>query len=165
MTLESDRKLLDLHALLLDRKAKMPEGSASTALLRQGSPEIIAKCTEELGEAFQALLEQDPDQVNLEISQAVYNLIVLMVHTGKGSMDALVNELEKERANPALLPQTLGLSFRICAESMGKAYGTLLDPTSNDGQVNSSVAAVIYSFEKAMKVAKKGSIEGVWAQI
>lgn len=162
--MESDR-LVDLHQVLLQRKVEMPEGSSTARLLRQGVPKILEKCTEEMGEAFQALLEQDASQVNLEVSQVIYNLMVLMVATGKGDMGSVVTELERKTSNPKELPETLGLAIRNCAESMGEAYFTLLSETSDSEEANLKVADVIYNFQNAMELTHKGSWEGVLQEL
>lgn len=159
--MERGQGLVDLHQLLLARKAQMPEGSSTTRLLQQGAPKILEKCTEELGEVFQALLEQDADQVNLEVSQAIYHLTVLMIATNRGDMAGVEVELSKRESISEALPETLGLAIRNSAENMGKAFNALLSATSTEQQVNLTIASVIQSFQTAMKLAEKGSWEGV----
>ena len=159
-----NERLAELGQTLFDRRVQMPEGSSTTRLYREGPPRIIAKGTEELGEVFQALLEQDDDQVNLEVSQATYYLLAWMVYK-TGSLDGLIEELERRQFIPQELPETLGLAMRNCAESMGRAYQTLMIDSSTNREVNQRVTDVICNFQDAMAVAGKGSWEGVLSQI
>lgn len=152
-----NERLVELYQTLLQRKAEMPEDSSTTRLLREGSPGIIAKGTEELGEFFQALLEQGDEEVNLECSQTSYYILVFMVAQDKGDIREVVTELDSRESKSLSLPTTLGLAIRICAENMGKTYSTLLSPTSTNADVNSSVVRTFWSFRDAIEVAGKGS--------
>lgn len=67
---------------LLDIKAQRPEGSTTVQLLDQGTHSIGKKIVEEASEVWMAAEHEGLDDLALEISQLVYHLQVLMVHTG-----------------------------------------------------------------------------------
>jgi phosphoribosyl-ATP pyrophosphohydrolase len=162
--LMANERLAELGQTLVSRRIEMPEGSSTTRLYREGPPRIIAKGVEELGEFFQALYEQDDNQVNAEASQALYYLFAWTVYK-VGNLDGLLAELEKKQPSQRGMPQTLGHAVRKCSESMGRAYQGLLSEAVDSDECNLRVAEVIFNFQDAMAAAGKGSWEGVLAEI
>ncbi len=67
---------------LLNIKAQRPEGSTTVQLLDQGTHSIGKKIVEEASEVWMAAEHEGVDDLALEISQLLYHLQVLMVHTG-----------------------------------------------------------------------------------
>jgi len=160
-----NERLVALEQTLFSRRSEMPEGSSTVELLRSGPPKILEKCTEEMGEVFQALLEQDDDQVNLEISQAIYNVMVLMAACDKGSMEGVLDVLQAKQSDSGPLPKSLGEMMRVISESTGRFYRTILSETSSDDDVNLTVADLLGNYQDAIKLTSKGSWEGVLEKI
>ena len=156
-----NERFIDFGHLLLQRKAEMPEGSATVRELQEGPPKIIAKEFEEMGEVSQALFEQDGNQVNREISQAMYHLLVAGVYWGKLDIEGVATEFERKKSFPRNLEISLGLAFRNCGQSMGLAYSALMSVDSTNQEVNSRIADVMINFQDAMQIAGKGSWDAV----
>lgn len=82
--------------LLLERAAARPEGSSTVAALDAGVHEIGKKVLEESGEVWLAAEQGGRDDLAEEMSQLVYWLQVLMVHTGIGP-DEVIGYLYRPR--------------------------------------------------------------------
>lgn len=71
-----------LFAELQEIKTQRPEGSRTVELLDLGTHGIGKKIVEEASEVWMAAEHETPEDLALEISQLIYHLQVLMVHTG-----------------------------------------------------------------------------------
>ncbi len=85
-------KLESLYELLLDRKAKLPEGSYTTYLFEKGIDKILKKVGEESTEVIIAGKADDKAETIYEIADLAYHLMVLMVEMGI-SVEDVRNEL------------------------------------------------------------------------
>ena len=72
----------DLYALLLGRKANLPEGSYTTYLFQKGLDKILKKVGEECTEVIIAAKAEDKAETVYEIADLAYHVMVLMVQTG-----------------------------------------------------------------------------------
>ncbi len=80
---ELSRFTLDgLYGLLLDRKAKMPEGSYTTYLFEKGIDKILKKVGEECTEVIIAGKADDKRETVYEIADLAYHVMVLMCEMG-----------------------------------------------------------------------------------
>ena len=70
-----------LYSLLLDRKAKMPEGSYTTYLFQKGLDKILKKIGEESTEVIIGA-KNDRAETVYEIADLAYHVMVLMVEMG-----------------------------------------------------------------------------------
>ena len=75
-------QLESLYALLLDRKAKLPEGSYTTYLFQKGLDKILKKVGEECTEVIIAGKADDKAETVYEIADLAYHVMVLMVQMG-----------------------------------------------------------------------------------
>ena len=82
-----------LYGLLLDRKAKLPEGSYTTYLFQQGIDKILKKVGEECTEVIIAGKADDKAETVYEIADLAYHVMVLMVQMGIS-----VEDIRKELA-------------------------------------------------------------------
>ena len=81
-----------LYDLLLDRKAKLPEGSYTTYLFQKGLDKILKKVGEECTEVIIAGKAEDKAETVYEIADLAYHVMVLMVQMGI-SVDDIRSEL------------------------------------------------------------------------
>lgn len=86
--------LRGLYDLLLDRKAKMPQGSYTTYLFEKGLDKILKKVGEESTEVIIAGKAKDKKETIYEIADLAYHLMVLMVEAG-----ITVDEVQAELAS------------------------------------------------------------------
>lgn len=84
-----------LFQILLERKAKMPEGSYTTYLFDKGVDKILKKVAEETGEVIIAAKNNNQETI-YEISDLFYHVMVLMVNQGI-SINDIYNELSGRR--------------------------------------------------------------------
>ena len=75
-------QLENLYQLLLDRKAKLPEGSYTTYLFQKGLDKILKKVGEECTEVIIAGKADDKAETVYEIADLAYHVMVLMVQMG-----------------------------------------------------------------------------------
>ena len=75
-------QLESLYDLLLDRKAKMPEGSYTTYLFQKGIDKILKKVGEECTEVIIAAKAEDKAETVYEIADLCYHTLVLMAEAG-----------------------------------------------------------------------------------
>lgn len=87
-------RLESLYALLLDRKAKLPEGSYTTYLFEKGVDKILKKVGEESTEVIIAGKANDKAETVYEIADLAYHIMVLMVEMGIS-----VEDIRKELAS------------------------------------------------------------------
>ena len=78
----SEFSLNSLYSLLLDRKAKMPEGSYTTYLFDKGIDKILKKVGEECTEVIIGGKGGDKAETVYEIADLAYHVMVLMVEMG-----------------------------------------------------------------------------------
>ncbi|MBS3956073.1 MAG: phosphoribosyl-ATP diphosphatase [Clostridiales bacterium] len=88
--------LEELFAVLEQRKAEMPEGSYTSALLAGPQEKLLKKIGEEAAEVIIAARDRDTEQLRYEIGDLVYHLLVVMVREGV-SPDELAAELASRR--------------------------------------------------------------------
>ena len=80
---ETGSGILDeLFALVQDRKGKMPEGSYTAELLREGSGRIAQKVIEEAGETAIAAVQGDVEKLPGEVADLLYHVLVLLSSSG-----------------------------------------------------------------------------------
>ena len=75
-------RLEGLYDLLLDRKAKLPEGSYTTYLFQKGLDKILKKVGEECTEVIIAAKGNDRAETVYEIADLCYHTLVLMAEMG-----------------------------------------------------------------------------------
>ena len=78
----SEFSLDGLYSLLLDRRAKMPEGSYTTYLFEKGIDKILKKVGEECTEVIIAGKADDKRETVYEIADLAYHVMVLMTEMG-----------------------------------------------------------------------------------
>ena len=78
----SEFSLEGLYGLLLDRRAKMPEGSYTTYLFEKGIDKILKKVGEECTEVIIAGKADDKAETVYEIADLAYHVMVLMCEMG-----------------------------------------------------------------------------------
>ncbi len=71
--------LYELYRIILDRQAKMPEGSYTTYLFTKGLDKILKKVGEENAEVIIAAKNRSQAEVIYETSDLLYHLLVLLV--------------------------------------------------------------------------------------
>jgi phosphoribosyl-ATP pyrophosphohydrolase/phosphoribosyl-AMP cyclohydrolase len=81
-----------LYELLLDRNAKLPEGSYTTYLFQKGIDKILKKVGEETTEVIIAAKADDKRDTVYEIADLAYHVMVLMTQMGI-TVDDIKNEL------------------------------------------------------------------------
>ena len=86
--------LQGLYDLLLDRKAKLPEGSYTTYLFQKGLDKILKKVGEESTEVIIAGKAEDKRETIYEIADLSYHVLVLMAELG-----ITVDEVRSELAS------------------------------------------------------------------
>jgi phosphoribosyl-ATP pyrophosphohydrolase len=86
----------ELYEIVLDRKANPEEGSYTCYLFEQGLDKILKKCGEELSEVIIAAKNGVKDDLNAEIGDLIYHLLVLMAETGLTTVE-LYSLLEDRR--------------------------------------------------------------------
>lgn len=88
--------LNDLYQVILERKEKMPEGSYTAKLLREGQDKILKKLGEESAELLLAAKGEGSNQVVAEASDLIYHLLVLLAAEGI-PWSAIEEELKRRR--------------------------------------------------------------------
>ena len=90
-----------LAEVIHDRAITMPEGSYTADLLRQGVSRVAQKLIEEAGETGLAAATGSLDEVASEMSDLLYNCVVLLESTGV-SIDDVWAELAKRRGTSSV---------------------------------------------------------------
>ncbi len=88
--------LYELYDVIMDRKAKMPEGSYTTYLFDKGLDKILKKVGEENAEVIIASKNRNKSEVVYETSDLIYHLLVLLVEQDVALEDIFV-ELKSRR--------------------------------------------------------------------
>ena len=86
--------LMNLYALLEQRKAELPEGSYTTYLFQKGIDKILKKVGEESTEVIIAGKADDKKETVYELADLAYHCMVLMVQMGIS-----VEDVQKELAS------------------------------------------------------------------
>ena len=86
--------ILELEALIQDRKKNLPDGSYTTKLFNSGENRIIQKVGEEAVETVIAAKNNDKEEVINEVSDLMYHLLVMLTEKGITLSD-IVKNLEK----------------------------------------------------------------------
>ncbi|MDR3121624.1 MAG: bifunctional phosphoribosyl-AMP cyclohydrolase/phosphoribosyl-ATP diphosphatase HisIE [Clostridiales bacterium] len=71
-----------LHALLLSRKAELPEGSYTTYLFEKGLEKILKKVGEECTEVVIAAMKRSKEETVFEAADLYYHMLVLLCELG-----------------------------------------------------------------------------------
>lgn len=74
--------LYELYNVIVDRQAKLPEGSYTTYLFTKGLDKILKKVGEENAEVIIAAKNRSQAEVIYETSDLLYHLLVLLVEQG-----------------------------------------------------------------------------------
>lgn len=90
----SEFSLLNLYALLTQRKAEMPEGSYTTYLFQKGIDKILKKIGEESTEVIIASKADDKKETIYELADLTYHAMVMMVQMG-----ITVEDVQRELAS------------------------------------------------------------------
>jgi len=83
-----------LEEIISDRRQKMPEGSYTTKLFKEGAPRIAQKVGEEGVEVAIAAVLGDKKRVAEESADLLYHLLVLLRHQGM-KLEEVVKELRQ----------------------------------------------------------------------
>ena len=86
----------ELYTVLQDRKQTMPDGSYTTALLKEGLRKICAKVDEESGEVIHAAKHESKKRMIEESVDLLYHLFVLLVHK-EVRFSELLGEVRRRR--------------------------------------------------------------------
>jgi phosphoribosyl-ATP pyrophosphohydrolase/phosphoribosyl-AMP cyclohydrolase len=86
--------LCRLEEIILDRQQKMPEGSYTAKLFKEGAPRIAQKVGEEGVEVALAGVLGDKKRLTEESADLLYNLLVLLRQQGL-SLEDVTKELQK----------------------------------------------------------------------
>lgn len=86
----------EVYEVILDRKTNPKEGSYTNYLFDKGLDKILKKVGEEASEVIIGAKNLNRDEIQYEIADLVYHLMVLMVHQGL-TWDDISRELEKRR--------------------------------------------------------------------
>lgn len=72
----------ELFELIKNRKGKMPEGSYTTSLFKEGLNKICVKVAEESGEVIKAATKESNERLAEESADLIFHLMVLLVERG-----------------------------------------------------------------------------------
>ncbi|MCX7749411.1 MAG: bifunctional phosphoribosyl-AMP cyclohydrolase/phosphoribosyl-ATP diphosphatase HisIE [Clostridia bacterium] len=94
---QDDSKILkEVYDVIVDRTIHPKEGSYTNYLFEKGLDKILKKVGEETAEVIIAAKNKSKEEIQYEISDLMYHLMVLMVERGV-SLDDIYNELKKRR--------------------------------------------------------------------
>ncbi len=88
--------LLELFETIEDRKLKMPKGSYTTSLFKEGVFKICSKVAEESGEVIKAATKESKKRLVEESADLVYHLFVLLVEKNI-KLKEVCSELKKRK--------------------------------------------------------------------
>ncbi len=91
--------LLELFETILDRKIKMPKGSYTTSLFKEGVFKICSKVAEESGEVIKAATKESRKRLIEESADLLYHLFVLLAEKNI-KLNKVYSEINK-RKKPA----------------------------------------------------------------
>lgn len=86
----------EVYEVILDRKTNPKEGSYTNYLFDKGLDKILKKVGEEASEVIIGAKNLNRDEIQYEIADLLYHLMVLMVHQGL-TWEDISKELEKRR--------------------------------------------------------------------
>lgn len=86
----------EVYEVILDRKANPKEGSYTNYLFDKGLDKILKKVGEEASEVIIGAKNLNRDEIQYEIADLLYHLMVLMVHQGI-TWEDISKELEKRK--------------------------------------------------------------------
>lgn len=86
----------EVYEVILDRKTNPKEGSYTNYLFEKGLDKILKKVGEEASEVIIGAKNLNRDEIQYEIADLIYHLMVLMVHQGL-TWEDISKELEKRR--------------------------------------------------------------------
>ena len=86
--------LLSLEEVIADRKSNPEEGSYTCYLFEKGLDKVLKKVGEECAETIIAAKNGDLTELNGEVNDLIYHLMVMMNICGL-TLDEVLNELEK----------------------------------------------------------------------
>ena len=99
-----DSTLERLYEVVMDRKASPQEGSYTCYLFDKGLDKILKKVGEECAETIIAAKNDFPEETVGEISDLIYNRMVMMAEKGISISDVLV-ELDRRAQKVGNLKQ------------------------------------------------------------
>lgn len=88
--------LYELYDIILERKEKMPEGSYTAYLFKEGLDKILKKLGEENAEVIIAAKNRDKAELAYETADLLYHLLVLLAEQGV-SLAEIFSELKSRR--------------------------------------------------------------------
>ncbi|MBP7175932.1 MAG: phosphoribosyl-ATP diphosphatase [Thermoclostridium sp.] len=86
----------EVYGVIVDRKMNPKEGSYTNYLFDKGLDKILKKVGEEASEVIIGAKNQNKDEIQYEIADLIYHLMVLMVHQGL-TWEDISKELEQRR--------------------------------------------------------------------
>lgn len=91
--------LAELESLIAQRYIERPEGAYTTYLFEKGIDKILKKVGEETAESIIAAKNQDNDELQYEVSDLIYHLLVLLRERNL-PLDNIMAELERRHERP-----------------------------------------------------------------
>ncbi len=100
-------RLGDLYALLKDRKDHPKEGSYTSYLFEKGEDKILKKVGEECTEVVIAA-KNSPEELQYELADLTYHLMVLMVQRGMAPQELLEELARRHVVDRKVKQETMG---------------------------------------------------------
>ncbi|MDO3413119.1 bifunctional phosphoribosyl-AMP cyclohydrolase/phosphoribosyl-ATP diphosphatase HisIE [Saccharibacillus sp. CPCC 101409] len=91
--------LAELESIIAQRYIERPEGAYTTYLFEKGIDKILKKVGEETAESIIAAKNGDNDELQLEVSDLIYHLLVLLEER-KLPLDRIMDELARRHERP-----------------------------------------------------------------
>ncbi len=88
--------LKEVYDVIDDRKRNPKEGSYTNYLFEKGLDKILKKVGEEASEVIIGAKNENKDEIQYEIADLIYHIMVLMVQQGI-TWDDITTELKKRR--------------------------------------------------------------------
>jgi phosphoribosyl-ATP pyrophosphohydrolase len=88
--------LNEVYDVIDDRKRNPKEGSYTNYLFEKGLDKILKKVGEEASEVIIGAKNENKDEIQYEIADLIYHIMVLMVQQGI-TWDDITTELKKRR--------------------------------------------------------------------
>lgn len=86
--------LSELEHVIAKREAERPEGTYTTYLFQEGLDKILKKIGEETSEVIIAAKNRSADELEWEVSDVIYHMLVMLREQGVG-FDRILHVLEK----------------------------------------------------------------------
>lgn len=93
---DGSKVLQEVYDVVVDRLKNPKEGSYTNYLFEKGLDKILKKVGEETAEVIIAAKNKSRDEIQYEVSDLFYHIIVLLVERGM-KLDDIYNELKKRR--------------------------------------------------------------------